>query len=467
MVGELSPDGNFVWNGTAWEQNPATDVQPISQNVFQLEPQNDGDLDWNPVLEKSEQGGKAKIVAMSIVGLLLVSITSWLLYAFVIDGMLFPDELSKDEFIKIVENEDGIEELFSGETEDWRCLIEYSLDEELEGDSFTLNTKLEFYASKDSARAKTELQVYFSKYANDIWIDENQIAWYIDNDCENEDCEIETGKIAIGGVNSTPAKELFNKSGDAGIDFCFIHQSVAENLTNNPSQSFKSEGERFPDEDGERAVKIETKQAITGENGEFTIEVYFDEDNNVLGSKITNSSFECMVTISFVTTTEPSWVKGADTDTPMMLSVDSEYIYSLNHTTTVNTQYNASYELEGIDVVLYSKVYDEDYNYTYAVNYSVDIETAINGGGVINHIDPNYGENNCTLSYNDTGMAGVSTGDTVSISCDNYAMTDFDLGLANSNGVAEEKNLSVPWISPIFTIIALLGAALIVSKREK
>tara|TARA_B100000767_G_scaffold264413_1_gene279279 strand:- start:181 stop:1581 length:1401 start_codon:yes stop_codon:yes gene_type:complete len=466
MVGELSPDGNFVWNGTAWEPNTATSVQPVSQNVFQLEPQNNGEIDWNPVLEKSEKGGKAKIVAMSIVGLLLVSITSWLLYAFVIDGMLFPDDLTKDEFIKIVENEDGIEELYSGETDDWRCLIEYTLEDEFDGDSLTLKTKLEYYASKDSARAKTELQIYFSKYSNDIWIDDKQIAWHIDDDCGSDDCEIEIGKIAIEGVNSTPAKELFTND-SAGIDWCFIHQSVAENLTNNPSQSFRSEGERFPDEDGERAVKIETKQLIDGEDEEYTISIYFDEENKILGSKITNSTFDCLVITSSKSNSEPDWVKDAATDTPMMLSVGSGWMYKGNYTTTLYTQYNATYALDGVDVVLYSKVYDEDYNYTLEVNYSVDIETAINGGGVFNHVDPYYGEANCTLSYNDTGMVGISTGDTISMSCDNYDwFSGFSLGLANSNGVAEEKSLSVPWVSPMFTIIALLGAALIVSKRE-
>ena len=40
------------------------------------------------------------------------------------------------------------------------------------------------------------------------------------------------------------------------------------------------------------------------------------------------------------------------------------------------------------------------------------------------------------------------------------------MGIANANGIAEEKDFSVPWISPVFTIIALLGAALIVSRRE-
>jgi hypothetical protein len=40
------------------------------------------------------------------------------------------------------------------------------------------------------------------------------------------------------------------------------------------------------------------------------------------------------------------------------------------------------------------------------------------------------------------------------------------LGLADMNGVAKQVNMEVPWISPVFTIIALLGAAMLVSRRE-
>ena len=460
MVGELSPDGKFEWNGTAWEPVQNTEAQPIADNIFQLNPQtDDGQVDWNPVSEKSEEGGKGKIIAMSIVGLLLVSAMGWVLYAFVIDGMLFPDELSKDEFIKIAEGETSLEDVHAGDIDNWGCHIEYEAEVDFEGESMTLGAEFEFHASKDSARAKTEMRIYFSTYGNDIWIDENKIAWDI--------IDGETGQITTEGMNSTPAKELFNETYAGEMNWCFAHNIVAENLSNNPSQMFKSEGERFPDEDGERAVKIETMQEFGPDNEEYTISIYFDEDDTLLGTKISNSTFDCLITIDSKSFSQPSWVNNADSDIPMLLSIDSEYMYSVNHTASVITKFNATYAIEGTDVVLYSRVYDEDYNYTYAVNYSVDIETAINGGGMITHTDEYYGENNCTLSYNDTGEVGISTGDTVSISCDNYAMNDFYLGLANSNGVAEDRNLGLPWVSPIFTIMALLGAALFVSRRER
>jgi len=40
------------------------------------------------------------------------------------------------------------------------------------------------------------------------------------------------------------------------------------------------------------------------------------------------------------------------------------------------------------------------------------------------------------------------------------------LGIADENGVAEQVSMDVPWLSPIFTIIALLGAAMLVSRRD-
>ena len=96
MVGELSPDGKFVWNGTVWEAIPDTKQQPTAENIFQLNSQtDDGVVDWNPVPEKSEEGGKGKIIAMSIVGLLLVSAMGWVLYAFVIMECYFQTNFQK------------------------------------------------------------------------------------------------------------------------------------------------------------------------------------------------------------------------------------------------------------------------------------------------------------------------------------------------------------------------------------
>ena len=90
MVGEISPDGKFVWNGSEWKPIEANEAEQIPENqvtnnVFQLNPQGqDGDLEWQPVAEKSQEGGKVKIIAMSIVGLLIVTALSWVVYAFVI-----------------------------------------------------------------------------------------------------------------------------------------------------------------------------------------------------------------------------------------------------------------------------------------------------------------------------------------------------------------------------------------------
>ena len=87
--------------------------------------------------------------------------------------------------------------------------------------------------------------------------------------------------------------------------------------------------------------------------------------------------------------------------------------------------------------------------------------------GLIQATDEWYGDNNCTISYTDNApLEEISSGDVLSISCDNYAMNDYEIGIANGNGIAQEVDLQVPWISPMFTIMALLGAALIVSRRD-
>ena len=124
--------------------------------------------------------------------------------------------------------------------------------------------------------------------------------------------------------------------------------------------------------------------------------------------------------------------------------------------------------MENAKVILYTSDYDyENDTEIVEIAFEVDIETAINGGGIIQDSDEWYGDNNCTISYIDVApLNEISTGDNLSISCDNYGMSDYYIGIANENGIAQEADLEVPWISPFFTIIALLGAALIVSRRE-
>ena len=459
MVGELSPDGNFIWNGTDWEPIPSTEevIQEQQDSNFlsaNIQPQ---EIGWEAVSEKSDEGGKVKVIAMSIVGLLIASALGWLLYAFVIDPMLFPDELTRDEFVKMANDEPSLENITSGEVNYWSCIIELSVDD-FQGEGLSLTGDYEIYVSKDSARVKSKMGISFAQFGNDIWIDENQIAWdIVDGD---------TGKIAIENLSNTPAQELLYDD-DIPIDFCFAHHEIATSMSIDKSKSFVSEGERFPDEEGARAVKFETKQDI-GEDGQFTVGVYFDGDGNMLGTKITNSSSEILVTFSSDSFSKPTWVKNADSDTPMPIEVEDSSIWGANHSTSISTLFNATYSMENAKVVLYTSGYDYD-NDTQIINISheVDIATAIAGGDIIQVTDDFYGEDNCTISYIDIEpLNEISTGDNISISCENYGMNDYNIGITNQNGLAQEVDLELPWISPFFTIIALLGAALIVSRRE-
>ena len=457
MVGELSPDGKYTWNGTEWIPN---ETIPQENNVFQLTTDvQQQEIGWHPVSEKTDESGKGKIIAMSIVGMLVLTALSWVLYVFVIDGMLFPDELERDEFIKMANDEPTIDDVTSGEIDYWTCDIDLKLTQEEDGESFTIKGDYSIYASENTARVKSEMSVLFSKLGNDIWMDENQIAWDIIDE--------ESGIVAIESLSKSPASELLTNS-DAPIEFCFMHQLVATSLENDASQPFSSEGERFPDEDGIRAVKIVTEQIIEDDDA-FTISVYFDDDGNLLGTKMTNSSSEILVEIGSDSFSKPSWVKNANADMPLPISVEpSSEIWSANHSSSVVTLFNASYSMDGAKVVLYTSEYDyeNDIGVT-EIAYEVDIDTAINGGGLIQASDEWYGENNCTISYTDNApLEEISSGDVLSISCDNYAMSDYEIGIANDNGIAQEVDLQVPWVSPIFTIVALLGAALIVSRRD-
>ena len=127
MVGELSPDGNFIWNGTDWEPIPSTEqVIPEEQNnnflSANIQPQ---EIGWQPMSEKSDEGGKGKIIALSVVGLLIATALGWLLYAFVIDPMLFPDDLTKDEFLSIANDSTKIEDVVNGDVDEWYCNVQF------------------------------------------------------------------------------------------------------------------------------------------------------------------------------------------------------------------------------------------------------------------------------------------------------------------------------------------------------
>ena len=461
MVGEISSDGNFIWNGTEWV--PHDNMQEV-QNVFQptTDVQEQG-FDWEPVSDKIDENGKGKIVGMSIVGLLILTAISWAVYAFVIDPMLFPDELERAEFIEMVRNEPSMDDVASGEMDYWTCDIELEASEEMDGTTIAIMGEYSIYASKDSARIKSEMDALFSSFGNDVWMDENIIAWTI--------IDGESGNVALESMSNSPAGELMNAS-SAPIEFCFIHQEIATALEIDSSKRFSSEGERFPNKNGVRAVKVEVEQVLENDDGSeelWTVGVYFDNEGDLLGTKLTNSSTDVVVQFGSDSFSKPGWVSDANSDAPLPISIESSSsIWSVEQNRSVSTLFNATYSMEDAKVVLYTSEYDYENSVDIIeIVYEVDLYTAINGGGVIQDTDEWYGENNCTLSYTDNiPLNEISTGDILSISCDNYAMSDYDIGLANENGLAVEIDLEMPWASPLFTIFALLGAALLTSRRK-
>ena len=93
----------------------------------------------------------------------------------------------------------------------------------------------------------------------------------------------------------------------------------------------------------------------------------------------------------------------------------------------------------------------------------------MNGGAALQVVKDSGEEVNCTITFSDEDSDSlISSGDIVTVSCDTgYSpFWGMVLGLADMKGVAKQVNMEVPWISPVFTIIALLGAAMLVSRRE-
>ena len=464
MVGEVSPDGNFIWDGEVWvpkdEYSPSPEVtEETTTNVFHLgEQELAGDVGWEPVTEKSSEGGKGKLVAMSIVGMLILSALGWVLYAFVIDPMLFPDPYSKTKFVSVVDDHPTVEDVISGDAGEWACFVEMEIEE----DDMTMRTTFDIYASDEGARSYSKISFgFFGSYESDVWIDENQIAWQMD-----DGDTVVKSKVAISGLDTSPAEEILHNS-SAPVELCFLHHDIVASMDENPSQKFSSDKERFPDEEGVRAVKVETVMEIDGEDGEMKIAVYFDDDENILGTKISNSSYDCLITFSDDSFSKPSWTNSAASDAPMLVDLDYADIWSSTHDSMVHSQYNATYSMDGVKVVIYDTEYDDYDNETKVIEHEVSIQDALNGGALIQAMNWNNEPVNCTLNYTDSDSDGlISTNDIVSVDCEEDVLNGMYLGIADENGVAEQVSMDLPWLSPIFTIFALLGAAMLVSRRD-
>ena len=105
---------------------------------------------------------KGKLIAMSIVGMLVLSALGWVLYAFVIDPMLFPDPYSKTKFVSVVDDHPTVEDVISGDAGEWACFVEMEIEEE----DMTMRTKFDIYASEDNgARSYSKISFgFFGSY---------------------------------------------------------------------------------------------------------------------------------------------------------------------------------------------------------------------------------------------------------------------------------------------------------------
>ena len=72
------------------------------------------------------------------------------------------------------------------------CFVEMEIEE----DDMTMRTYFDIYASDNGARSYSKISVgFFGSYESDVWIDENQIAWQMD-DGET----VAKSKVAISGL---------------------------------------------------------------------------------------------------------------------------------------------------------------------------------------------------------------------------------------------------------------------------
>ncbi len=499
MVGELSPDGQFMWDGTQWIPSntpmmqqvvapgmqqaiapgmqqaiapgmqhvaPATLQQPFMQQQI---PGDHGAAMWMTGDQMNASGGKGKLVIISIVGLLVAAGGGWGAYEFVIDPMLDPDPYSRTQFVEHALAQPTQEEVMNGEVDGWSCDVEIEISEvedEFLG-SFSLEMDTELSASDSAALAEVDMKIVSDGFpmpvSMDVWLSENEVAW------RSMD---ESSKAEFTSLEGEPADILFNDEDAMFVDtipFCFLHHEIAAEIQDDSSIDFSSEAERFPDEEGQRAVKVSLDHSIDGED--ISVSMYFDSDNNLIGGKASNSSgMKLLMTIGTDSPMKPSWVNKAES-VGMPLYLESDYWANNTHGNyTVQTQFNATYGMNGAEVILYSEEYDDvTYEDIRTKAVGVDIGAASSPSGASVSITDDYGTSECTFYYNDVApLNEISTGDSIEMECEGEAyLWDYDLGLANDDGIAQEVDMNLPWTSFELMMVAFFIAAIAFSRKQR
>jgi hypothetical protein len=481
MVGELSPDGNYMWDGYQWiAAQPQAAVasvvqQPAVQQPFMAQPDPFASgLDSTPLPLAPDAsgagGGKAtlRLAVIGLVGSLLLAGVGFASYEFVIDPWLDPDPYTEDKFVSSVGDTLTQEQVVSGETDGWSCRVELeiSTNDEMFGEmNIDLDTKMS--VSRDAALIETDMTIRTGGFpipvSGDFWLSQEEFAM------RSMD---ESQRTVFESMDGEPATVLLTDSdamGAESISFCFLHHMAATSLDNGEDVSFTSSAERFPNEDGERAVKVSMEQDVEGEI--MSISWFFDAKDNLIGAKATNDTgMELLMTITNEKLSKPSWVDSAPSG-PFALYLDEDIWANETHRMmTIEPQFNATYKLEGAQIVLYSEETDAEGNDIMTLLSKVSATEALDSSGISISVEGDS-LSNCTFFYNDTEpMLEISYGDTIRMECEDNGdynqLRDYEFGLANANDqIAQKMDLEMPWVSPFMTIISILGAVLLIRKR--
>jgi len=481
MVGELSPDGNYMWDGYQWiAAQPQAAVasvvqQPAVQQPFMAQPDPFASgLDSTPLPlapDASEAGGGKATLRLAVIGLvgsLLLAGVGFASYEFVIDPWLDPDPYTEDKFVSSVGDTLTQEQVVSGETDGWSCRVELeiSTNDEMFGEmDIDLDTKMS--VNRDAALIETDMTIRTGGFpipvSGDFWLSQEEFAM------RSMD---ESQRTVFESMDGEPATVLLTDSdtmGSESISFCFLHHMAATSLDNGEDLDFTSSAERFPNDDGERAVKVSMEQDVEG--GIMSISWFFDAEDNLIGAKATNDTgMELLMTITNEKLSKPSWVDSAPSG-PFALYLDEDIWTNETHRTmTIEPQFNATYKLEGAQIVLYSEETDAEGNDIMTLLSKVSATEALDSSGISISVEGDS-LSNCTFFYNDTEpMLEISYGDTIRMECEDNGdfnqLRDYEFGLANANDqIAQEMDLEMPWVSPFMTIISILGAVLLIRKR--
>ncbi|MDC0056008.1 hypothetical protein OAJ94_03040 [Deltaproteobacteria bacterium] len=481
MVGELSPDGNYMWDGYQWvvaQQQVAVATvvqQPVVQQQFMAQPDPFASgLDSTPLPLAPDAsgagGGKAtlRLAVIGLVGSLLLAGVGFASYEFVVDPWLDPDPYTEDKFISSVGDTPTQEQVVSGEIDGWSCRVELEIstnDEMLGEMDIDLDTIMS--VSRDAALIETDMVIRTGGFPipldGDFWLSQEEFAM------RSMD---ESHRAVFENMDGEPATVLLTDSdtmGSESIDFCFLHQIAAISLDNGEDLDFTSSAERFPNEDGERAVKVSMEQDVEGDR--MSISWFFDTEDNLIGARATNDTgMKLLMTITNEKLSKPSWVDSTPSG-PFALYLDEDLWSNYTHRTmTIEPQFNATYKLEGSQIVLYSKETDDDDNDIITLLTKVSATGATDPSGISISVEGDS-PSNCTFFYNDTEpMLEISYGDTIRMECEDNGdynqLRDYEFGLANANDqVSQKMDLEMPWVSPFMTIISIIGAVLLIRKR--